>query len=233
MISIATQDPYPNEFDYKEVRRELLNAPYIKGKLPDFVQRCQSEEHFWQFIKHEHPTYAKRRQFIWDSFAEVINYLEFQEVTPAEDDISSALENFDPENVHLIWEKALDRRANDPEGAITAARTLLETVCKHILDNMNVDYKSNADLPDLWRLCAKELNLSPDQHSEEAFKSILGGCHTIVQNLGTIRNKVSDAHGQGKRAVRPKDRHAKLAVNLAGSMATFLISTWEDKSTNV
>ena len=28
----------------------------------------------------------------------------------------------------------LQRRFDDPDGAITAARTLLETVCKHILD---------------------------------------------------------------------------------------------------
>ncbi len=28
-----------------------------------------------------------------------------------------------------------ERRLNDPEGAITAARTLLETVCKHMRDD--------------------------------------------------------------------------------------------------
>ena len=39
-------------------------------------------------------------------------------------------------------------RQDDPEGAITAARTLLETVCKHILDETEVDY-SKDDLPTL------------------------------------------------------------------------------------
>lgn len=38
---------------------------------------------------------------------------------------------------------------DDPEGAITAARTLLETVCKHILDERGVDYEADADLPAL------------------------------------------------------------------------------------
>ncbi len=32
----------------------------------------------------------------------------------------------------------MERRATDPEGAITAARTLLETVCKHILDEQGL-----------------------------------------------------------------------------------------------
>ncbi|MGC9949723.1 MAG: hypothetical protein ABSF64_25425 [Bryobacteraceae bacterium] len=40
----------------------------------------------------------------------------------------------DSQSIGELWRKALDRRHEDPEGAITAARTLLESVCKHILD---------------------------------------------------------------------------------------------------
>ena len=52
----------------------------------------------------------------------------------------------------------------------------------------------------------------------------------MVQNLGSFRNKVSDAHGQGKHPVKPLPRHATLAVNLAGAMSTFLIETWNAKN---
>ena len=119
----------------------------------------------------------------------------------------------------------MSRRNDDPEGAITAARTLVETVCKHILDKKGKPYK-NSDLPKLYRTVAEILKLAPSQYSEEAFKTILGGCQTVVNGLGTLRNKVSDAHGQSLNAVRPTPRHATLAVNLAGTMATFLIETW-------
>jgi Abortive infection C-terminus len=44
-----------------------------------------------------------------------------------------------------------------------------------------------------------------------------------------MRNKLSDAHGRGRRPVRPGARHAALAVNLAGTMATFLIETWNER----
>ncbi|WP_420196198.1 abortive infection family protein [Idiomarina xiamenensis] len=74
-------------------------------------------------------------------------------------------------------------------------------------------------------MTAKELNLSPDQHNEQIFKQILGGCSGIVNGLGTLRNKLGDAHGKGKLPVKPQARHAELAVNLAGSMTLFLIST--------
>ena len=122
------------------------------------------------------------------------------------------------------------RKQEDPEGAIDAARTLLETVCKHILDELDEAYGDD-DLPKLYNKVAKVLNLSPSQHTETAFREILGGCHTIVQSLGTLRNRIGDAHGKGRNPVRPAPRHAALAVNLAGSMATFLVETLNNQKT--
>ena len=49
----------------------------------------------------------------------------------------------------------------------------------------------------------------------------------MVNGLGSIRNRDSDAHGQGRKSYRPAERHAALAVNLAGSMALFLMETHE------
>ena len=80
-------------------------------------------------------------------------------------------------------------------------------------------------LPKLYHKVAALLNLAPSQHSEEVFKAILGNAQSVVNMLGSLRNKIGDAHGRG-RPVRVKPRHAQLAVNLAGSMATFLVETW-------
>jgi hypothetical protein len=146
--------------------------------------------------------------------------------------ITEALKNFDSQHVHDAWQKALDRRVRDPEGAITAARMLLESVCKHILDEAEKPYGAEVDLPKLWAMAAETLNLAPHQHQEEVFKAILGNCQSIVNYLGAIRNKIGDAHGQGKRPVKPKPRDAELVVNLAGTMASFLVSTWEERKTN-
>ena len=144
--------------------------------------------------------------------------------------ISSALAEFDPDSVHAAWTKALDRRVSDPEGAITLARTLLETVCKHIIEDAGGTYGEKDDLPKLYRTAAVYLNLAPDQHTEEAFRTILGNCQKIVETLGSLRNRLSDAHGRGRKPVRPQPRHAELAVNLAGTVATFLVSTWRSRN---
>jgi hypothetical protein len=107
---------------------------------------------------------------------------------------------------------------------------LLESVCKHILDDAGIEYPDNVDLPKLWAMCAEHLNLAPQQHDEVIFKTILGNCQSVVNSLAAIRNKVGDAHGTGRRSVKPKPRHAELAVNLAGTMASFMISTWQERS---
>src|SRR6478735_6213639 len=59
---------------------------------------------------------------------------------PAPSDESATSELFGNQHlgVRAAWQRAVARRKDDPAGAITAARTLLETVCKHILDERAV-----------------------------------------------------------------------------------------------
>lgn len=146
--------------------------------------------------------------------------------SPADAAISMALERFEPDQVHERWSAALERRASDPAGAITLARTLLEDVCRWLLEELGQSASDKDDLPTLYRKLSKALALAPDDHSEQVFKQILGSCQQVVESLGALRNKLGDAHGGGPRRVKPASRHAELAVNLAGSMATFLVSTW-------
>lgn len=217
--------------EYRKLRLELLRDSAIRERLPQFVRNCDELSKFWGFIKAEFGTYQERRMFIWEEFGSLIASLEQNIIVaqPADDDISAILINFDTEQVHIAWQKALERRNQDPEAAITMARTLIESVCKHILDEAGISHSDKDDLPKLYKETAKQLNLAPEQHQEEVFKQILGGCQTVIQGLGTLRNKLSDAHGKGKKAIKPSPRHAALAVNLAGSMAAFLVATWEER----
>jgi hypothetical protein len=120
----------------------------------------------------------------------------------------------------------MDRRLSDPEGAVTIARTLLETVCKYILDEQDIDYDDSAELPKLYRAVSESLNLAPSQHTEQIVKQILGGCCSVVEGLGAFRSRSGDAHGKSKHVGKAKPRHAALAVNLAGSVCSFLIETY-------
>jgi hypothetical protein len=74
---------------------------------------------------------------------------------------------------------------------------------------------------------AESLQIAPTATTEDSFRRIFGGCTSIVESLGTIRNRMGDAHGRGVGAVRVEPRYARLAVDLAGAMATFLVETWD------
>lgn len=216
-----------NAAEYQTLREVVINHPQLKDLSPRWLRTNRTTAQFWQFIKFKFGSYAERRQFIWEEFQPLFDRIEGNKAVPSDLNVSVALEKFEADTVHQVWLKAMERRDSDPEGAITTARTLLETVCKHILDEHGETYKSDSDLPLLYKTAAKTLNIAPSQHSEEIFKQILGGCTAVVEGLGALRNRLSDAHGQGKRPVKPAPRHAELAVNLAGTMAMFLVATHE------
>ncbi len=224
LVSYATGGS-GDDSEYKLLRKKLMADPSTKKLLPKCVLTCRDLSEFWGFIKSEFAHYAERREFLREEFDPLLTELEQALFAPAVDDISQTLSEVDSEHVNFAWRKALERKNSDPEGAITAARTLVETVCKHILDENGTEHNDGQDLPKLYRLAAEQLNLAPSQHTEQVFKQILGGCHAIVEGLGSVRNRLSDAHGRSKKSVRPAQRHAELAVNLAGSMATFLVQT--------
>lgn len=227
LVANATGSNGNERWNYPALRKELLQHPLTKHALPPFVLTCRDLGQFWQFIKREFGTYAERREFIWGQFRPLLESLESKPDSLVQLSEKQILARLSTASVESVWQRALERRILDPEGAITSARTLLETVCKHILDDLIVSYDDNSELPKLYGLTAEALQLSPSQHTEKVFKQILGGCMAVVEGLGALRSRLGDAHGGGRDRVKPAARHAELAVNLAGSVASFLVTTWE------
>ena len=223
----TSQDDHPA---YTLLRREFMQDPDLRTLLPRFVRTHRNLSSFWGYIKEAAPTWAERRRIIYEAFTPLLDHLESPRAAPIDGVASDAFVSVDPDGVRLAWRKALDRRVRDPEGAITSARTLLETVIKHVLEECDEEYDDYVELPKLYRAAAKALNLAPDQHTEEPIKAILGGAMTVVNGLGTLRNRLSDAHGRsGRHPVKPSQRHASLAVNTAGAMAMFLVETLAER----
>lgn len=226
LVSRATGGQESND-DFIKLRKIILDNLLVEKYVPQFIKTCRNLDQFWQFIKQKYGSYAERRQYLWEEFQPLLAFLEGNLSSPADDCITVGLGKIDATHIQTTWQKALERRNSDPDGAITLARTLIETVCKHILDDMQVKYDDTADLPKLYKETAKALNLAPSQHTEEIFKQILGGCTAVIEGLGSLRNRVSDAHGRGINGIKPAPRHAELAVNLSGSLASYLLTTWE------
>lgn len=228
MLAHATGGEAPDAA-YKRCRKVLLDDPSISDKLPRFVRTCRDPAAFWGYIKAQASgtgSYDARRQILREAFEPLMSHLERAHGSPIDAEVEGATIALNAESVVAAWTKAMSRRTSDPDGAITAARSLLESVCKTILEDRGIAYNDRKDdLPKPYSRVSKALKLAPSDHTEEQFKAILGGCTTVVNGLGSIRNRASDAHGQGRKSYRPAERHAALAVNLAGSMALFLMET--------
>ena len=224
-IGAATDGELGSE-KYLALRRKVLSDPVLRPNLPGLISEYRSLSAFRVHSQEISGNWAGRRAYIHDAFRSVYDWLDSRGDLPIDGAIETTLDAYDEETVRSVWERAMQRRTQDPKGAITLGRTLLESVCKHILDERMVVYSDSATLPALYALTSGELNLAPSKHTEEAFKKILGGLTATIDGIANIRNKLSDSHGEGKALpARPTERHASLVVNTAGAVAMFLIET--------
>ena len=119
------------------------------------------------FIKHGRPS---------DEQTTKLRGLLLGESAPGSDAAAERLATLeDWKAVQGSWRQALDKISADPEGAITATRTMLESVCKHICDEREVAYENSWDLSRLYKAAAAAMNIAPDQHSERVIKQGRGG----------------------------------------------------------
>lgn len=221
-----------SEQGYKEARNRLMSDSAVKMLLPEFVRHSHDAASvraaLWA-VASGSGSWAIRRGHVNDAFKPILTFLE-SGGGAADNAITDGLTEYDAPAIQAFWAKALERRSTDPDGAVTAASTLLEEVCKHIIEDSGNDWQKNWNIPKLYAEASKVLNLAPSQHQEEIFKAILGNCQSVIQNIGALRNNGSDAHAGGRLRVLYKPRHAALTVNLAGCMALFMIETWQSRA---
>lgn len=113
--------------------------------------------------------------------------------------------------------------AGDYDGAITNARTLVETIVVDILSTYDKDYVHKGDLVAAYKRLKAILNLDPSaKEYPESVKQVLAGLNSVIVGLSAIRNEMSDAH---RRRHKPDRHHAQLAVNASKTLADFLLDS--------
>ncbi|MDD2505179.1 MAG: abortive infection family protein [Bacilli bacterium] len=226
MQAVAANDQFPTE-DYEKYRNEIINNPVYKPYLPRDLATCRNLGEFWTKIKSKFSHYQERRLYLKEEFENLVMFAESNNHLMADDNLTSGIASYGRDYIISAWNKALERRSSDPKGAITVSRTLLETVCKYILDDLSIEYDDKSDMPVLYGLVANNLHLAPNQQTEQIMKQITGGCFSVVQGIGSIRNKISDAHGEGEEQTLVDNKYSMFIVNLAGSLSLFLLDSYE------
>ena len=125
----------------------------------------------------------------------------------------------------------------DPELAIGTAKELVETCCKSILSECNIEFSKNDDLPKLVKNTVLQLELTPADIPEQArasetIKRLLSNLASITHGIAELRNHYGTGHGKlgANKGLQP--RHAKLAVGAASTLAVFLAETHRMKKAN-
>ncbi len=225
VVQHTTGNYFSSSAEYTELRRIAATDPSLKQVLPQIIKDCGNLGEVYSVMKGKFPTYRERREYLRTEFLPLIQKLEAV-ASGGDGATTAALSKVDWDHVQSAWQKALARRETDPEGAITAARTMLETVCKHVLDSQGLRYNDSGDLQSLYTAAAKSLDLAPTAATESALRHILSGCITVVNGMSALRNKSGDAHGKGLADDAAERRHAELAVNIAGAVSSFLVRTY-------
>ena len=118
----------------------------------------------------------------------------------------------------------------DYDGAITNARSLVESICKYILDEKRIEYSEKEKLASLYKKVSSAMNMDPSQYEEKPLKEVLSGCFSIVTGISNIRNILSDAHGKSRKSkYKTSERHAVLAVSISKAISDYLYSSFKER----
>jgi hypothetical protein len=118
---------------------------------------------------------------------------------------------------------------NNPHLALGISKELIETCCKHILNEEGIELNKEWDVAKLVKETNKQIDLMPFQvENVELAKSsvakILGGFSNIVHGITELRNSYGTGHGHSPEFVSLDKIYTKLAVAASSELAIFYLS---------
>ncbi len=117
------------------------------------------------------------------------------------------------------------------DSAITKSRTLLEEVFCYAIEKKGNTPRTSGDIKELYNQVKDIYKMHGDANIDVRINKLLSGLEKIISSISEMRNKDSDSHGVGAKRIAIDEHHARLYVNVAMSMADFILSV-ENKANN-
>lgn len=115
---------------------------------------------------------------------------------------------------------------SDPHAAITAASSVIESLCKTYIDVNDLEMPRKQTISQLWGVVRSDLGLNIDRELHEDQKKILQGLTSIIHGVGAFRTHIGSAHGRGFTPPPIDVSEARLAVNAAHTVVRFVMDRW-------
>lgn len=150
------------------------------------------------------------------------------------DHLVTKVEVIDFDTVARDIERALTSCDSDPEDAVTAACSAVESVCRSVLIELGLELPAKQDITGLYKAVRDPLSLSPQRSDlpgpiADDVRKVLSGLATMIEGIGALRTHAGDAHGRERGFARIDARIARLAIHSASTAALFIIETWQKK----
>ncbi len=135
--------------------------------------------------------------------------------------VGRSLSSLTLDGVRENWWKIGSRIAANPDAAMTAARTLLESTCKTILDEMGEAPDETGDLARLVKRTIRVLGLT-EQQQDQPTKQLISGLMSMISGVAGISNAAGDRHGQVGGSTLRDVCLAEFVAHACGSIAVFI-----------
>ena len=197
-----------------------------RSSLDDLIERSQACQRIIKALSEREGIEWDGQQFVSRRSATLLH-------------VADKVQAFNQVCVHRELERLLANVDSDPDDVLTSAKCLIESACRAIVADCGQQTTSTTpDFGQLTRQTFGQLRLLPDQVSNkskgfEVVKRILQNIGSLLQGLAELRNLYGDAHGKSPGSKGLEPRHARLAAGLAGSLATFLLETHEQRGRNI
>ncbi|MFD1064399.1 abortive infection family protein [Oceanobacillus locisalsi] len=224
-----------NETNYKNyIESRLIIKKLAEEKdvdVPSFIQESrtvnEAVDSIIQDAEHNYVSDSAIKGYISRSINEFIDYIEEKNVDVQILHVKANVP------VELTYQNILDSiekceyriNTGDYSGAVTSAKTLVEGVCKEILENFpDVEVPNNIKLPALFNLVRENLSLNPgNPNLNQSLKQVLSGLISVVSGITEVRNYYGDSHLSENIL---KEHHALVVVNAAKTLVNFLFGTY-------
>ncbi|MGR6838053.1 abortive infection family protein [Aliivibrio wodanis] len=141
--------------------------------------------------------------------------------------ITKTLEQYlkagDFSSVEKEFERALRNINTDPHASVTAASSIIEAVLKYYIETRSLEMPRKMNIAPLWKTVRQDLALNSDVQLSDDQNKILTGITSIIDGVGAFRSHIGSAHGRGISPPQISVSEARLAVNVAHSVVTFIM----------
>ncbi|MDH0862991.1 abortive infection family protein [Mitsuaria sp. GD03876] len=133
--------------------------------------------------------------------------------------------------IHREFDRAMESVEAKPRDAVSAAANVLESVFKVYIEDNALTMPDKQDLQPVFKVVRAHLGLDPASVEDQDLQRIITGLFSVVDGIGALRTHASSAHSEGRKSYKLEPRHARLAINAAHSVATFILETWDKRAT--